>query len=106
MTDVLVVFITTPLADAPRIAKAIVEQRLAACVNIVPGIRSIYRWQGKIEDEPEALLVAKTARDRFDALRDGVKQLHPYTVPEIIALPVVAGSPEYLAWVSAEVKAE
>lgn len=105
MTDALVVLVTAPTADrAAEIARAVVEERLAACGNVLPGLRSIYRWEGKIEDEAEALLVLKTTRDRFEALRARILALHPYQVPEVIALPVEAGSAPYLAWVLAETR--
>lgn len=105
MTDALVVLVTTPTPErAAEIARAVVEERLAACGNVVPGLRSIYRWEGKLEDEPEALLVLKTTRDRFEALRDRVVALHPYQVPEVVALPVEAGSAPYLAWIAAETR--
>jgi len=95
----IVVFITTSNEDeAVRIAKALVEARLAGCVNIVRNIRSIYSWQGKIEDEPEVLMVVKTQKSHFNALSAKVKEIHSYTVPEIIALPIVEGSEEYLKW--------
>ncbi len=103
MTDALVVLVTTPTPErAAEIARAVVEERLAACGNVVPGLRSIYRWEGKVQDEPEALLVLKTTRARFEALRDRVLALHPYEVPEVIALPVEAGSARYLAWIAGE----
>jgi periplasmic divalent cation tolerance protein len=103
MTDAIVVLVTTPTAErAAELARALVEERLAACGNVVPGLRSIYRWEGKIEDEAEALLLLKTTRARFGALRARVLELHPYQVPEVIALPVEAGSAAYLAWISAE----
>ena len=84
--------------EAAKIARTLVEARLAACVNIVRGIRSIYSWQGKIEDEPEVLMMAKTQKGLFDSLSKKVKELHSYSVPEIIALPIVEGSAEYLKW--------
>ncbi len=103
MTDALVVLVTTPSPErAAEIARALVEERLAACGNVVPGLRSIYRWEGKVQDDAEALLVLKTTRARFEALRDRVLALHPYQVPEVIALPVEAGSVRYLAWIQAE----
>lgn len=95
----IVVLITAPNEDkAAQISHALVEARLAGCVNIIKGIRSIYHWQGKIEDEPEVLMMAKTQRHLFPALLKKVKELHPYTVPEILALPIVEGSAEYLNW--------
>ena len=102
-TDALVVLVTTPTPErAAEIARAVVEERLAACGNVVPGLRSIYRWEGRVQEDAEALLVLKTTRARFDALRDRVLVLHPYEVPEVIALPVEAGSARYLAWIGAE----
>src|SRR5512133_546946 len=102
MTDAVVVLVTAPSADvAATIARALVEERLAACGNVLPAIRSIYRWEGKVQDEAEALLVLKTSRARLEALRDRVLALHPYQVPEVLALPVEAGSAAYLAWLAA-----
>ncbi len=102
-TESLVVLVTAPTAEkAAEIARAVVEERLAACGNVVPGLRSIYRWEGKVQDDAEALLVLKTTRARFEALRDRVLALHPYEVPEVLALPVEAGSAGYLAWIAAE----
>jgi periplasmic divalent cation tolerance protein len=101
--DPLVVLVTTPTPErAAEIARALVEERLAACGNVVPGLRSIYRWEGRVQEDPEALLILKTTRARFEALRDRVLALHPYQVPEVIALPVEAGSAPYLAWIAAE----
>ncbi len=103
MTDALVVLVTTPTPDrAAEIARALVEERLAACGNVVPGLRSVYRWEGKVHDDAEALLVLKTTRARFEALRDRVLALHPYEVPEVIALPVEAGRARYLQWIAGE----
>lgn len=100
MTGSIVVYITVPNPEeGEKIARALVEKRLAACVNILPGLRSIYRWQGKICDDKELLLMAKTTVALFDALEKEVKALHSYKVPEIIALPIVAGSKEYLNWI-------
>jgi len=97
--DEIVVFITASNEDeAAKIAKALVESRLAGCVNIIKNIRSIYRWQGKIEDEPEVLMIAKTQKSLFNDLSKKVKELHSYTVPEIIAMPIVEGSEDYLKW--------
>lgn len=93
------VFITVPNEDEGAvIAKALVESRLAACVNIVKNIRSIYSWQGKIEDDSEVLMIAKTRRKLFSDLESRVKELHSYDVPEIIAVPIVSGSGDYLKW--------
>jgi periplasmic divalent cation tolerance protein len=101
----VVVLVTAPTAErAAEIARALVEERLAACGSVVPGIRSIYRWEGKVQDDQEALLVLKTTRERFEALRERVLALHPYQVPEVIALGVEAGSAPYLAWITAETR--
>jgi periplasmic divalent cation tolerance protein len=102
MTDVRVVLVTCPSADtAASLARALVEEGLAACGNLVPGVRSIYRWEGKVVDEPEVLLVLKTTAARFEALRARVVALHPYEVPEVVSLAVEAGHAPYLAWVEA-----
>jgi periplasmic divalent cation tolerance protein len=79
-----------------------VERRVAACVNLVPRVRSVYRWKGKVEEAPETLLVVKTAAARLPALLAAVEELHPYEVPEAIALPVEAGLAPYLDWVVGE----
>ncbi len=97
--DEIIVFITASKEnEAEKIAKGLVEARLAGCVNIVRDIRSIYMWQGKVEDEKEVLMIAKTRKKFFNAFEKKVKELHSYTVPEIIAVPVVEGSKNYLAW--------
>ena len=104
MSEHLVVFSTVGRAeDAERIARALVERRLAACVNVVPGLVSVYRWKGKLEKDDERLLVIKTRRDRFAALREALASLHPYELPEILALPVESGSPAYLEWLDESV---
>ena len=87
-------------ACAERIARTLVEEGLAACVNILPPMQSIYRWKGKIEDTAEQLLVIKSAVARFPAIRDRLRALHPYELPEIISVPIVDGLPEYLAWLN------
>ena len=103
MAEYIVVLITAPNEEeAAKIARELVANRLAACVNIIGGLRSLYRWQGKIEDEEEVLMVAKTRRELFEGLQKKVKELHSYSVPEIIALPIVGGSEEYLKWLSEE----
>lgn len=86
--------------DAERIAAALVERRLAACVNLVPGVRSIYRWKGGVERDDEQLLVIKTTGEQLEALRAAIVELHPYEVPEVVALEVVGGHAPYLDWVA------
>jgi len=102
MTDesrVVVVLVTAPSADeAARIGRILVEERLAACVNVVGPIRSIYRWQAKIEDEQEHLMLVKARHVDVDAVAARVRAVHPYDVPEVIALDVTGGSTPYLAW--------
>src|SRR5438309_8197435 len=99
--DALVVLITAASREeAERIARRLVEDRLAACVNIVPEVRSLFIWQGKFSQEDEVLLVVKSRRARFRELATAVRQLHSYSVPEIIAVPVLVGSSDYLRWVA------
>jgi periplasmic divalent cation tolerance protein len=103
MTDKIVVLSTCGSAEeAHRVARALVEKRLAACINVIPGIRSIYRWKDAIEDEEEVLLAIKTSRELLQELRDEMERLHSYEVPEVIALAVVDGSERYLAWMTRE----
>ena len=89
--------------DAERIARALVERRLAACVNVVPKVVSVYRWKGEVSRDEELLLVIKTRRERLEALREALVGMHPYEVPELVALPVEAGHEPYLAWVDESV---
>jgi periplasmic divalent cation tolerance protein len=102
MTDKIVVLVTCGSAgEARRIARALVENRLAACGNALEApVRSIYRWKRKVEAAREYLLIIKTSRRRFAALEKAVKRLHTYDVPEIIALPIVVGAPHYLSWIA------
>lgn len=94
------------LRSARRVARALVEERLAACVNILPIEQSIYRWRGKIESARERLLVIKSERRAYHAIERRVRTLHPYELPEIIAVPLVAGHRRYLAWISNPDKAQ
>jgi periplasmic divalent cation tolerance protein len=106
MTDKIVVLTTCDSQElAANLARDLVDRRLAACVNIIPGARSIYRWKEKVEDTTEWLLVIKSRRDLFPALRAAVEKLHTYEVPELIALPVVEGAEPYLAWLDRELTA-
>ncbi len=99
MSDYIVVLITAPNEDeAVKISKSLVEEKLAGCVNIVRNVRSIYSWQGKIEDDSEVLMIVKTKSDLFEELEKRVKSIHSYTVPEIIGLKIKKGSENYLKW--------
>ena len=98
--------VTCPRDKAAEISRQLVQERLAACVNIVPGLRSIYQWQGEICDDEEALLVIKTRAALFPALKDRVLALHPYEVPEVIALPIIEGHAPYLQWIEGETRGE
>ncbi len=106
-TGAIVVMVTAPgLESATGIARALVTEGLAACVNIVPGVRSIYVWDGKLCDDSEALCVAKTRRDLFDRLRTRVIELHPYDVPEVLAFDLDDGNASYLEWVRGATRAD
>lgn len=96
----VVVFVTaSSVEEADRIGQALVHERLAACANLVPAITSSYWWRGRVERAGEALLILKTRQDLVDALSARVRALHSYTVPEVIAFPIVAGNPDYLHWI-------
>ncbi|HME72470.1 MAG TPA: divalent-cation tolerance protein CutA [Myxococcota bacterium] len=100
---VQVVLVTAPDAEVgARLARVVVEERLAACVNLVPGVRSIYRWAGAVQEDDEVLLVIKTREDRVAALSRRVHELHPYELPELIAVGVLGGSERYLEWLRGE----
>ncbi|MET0328199.1 MAG: divalent-cation tolerance protein CutA [Luteimonas sp.] len=99
--DALACFSTCPDADtAERIARALVEARLAACVNLLPGVRSVYRWDGDVVVDDEVLLMIKTTAGHLPALRERLVALHPYETPELIACPVADGLPAYLQWIA------
>ena len=108
MTDKIVVLSTVAsVEEAQRVARALVEKKLAACVNLIPGVRSVYRWKGAdvenaIVDEEEVLLVIKSSRALIQELTDEIERLHSYEVPEVIALQVVDGAERYLAWMNRE----
>src|SRR5438034_10549800 len=106
MKEIMV--LTTADSDelARKIAGALVEAGEAACVNIIPGIRSIYRWQDKVVDEGEILLFIKSSEDRFDAIRSRIRSLHPYQVPEVISIPIIPADAEDLQWRPDEITAE
>ena len=104
MQEFIVVYVTAGSAEeADRLARSLVDERLAACVNRIKSVQSVYRWQGKIEQSEEELLIIKTSRDRFAALEKRVRELHSYSVPEVIALPVIEGSSNYLKWIKEQV---
>jgi periplasmic divalent cation tolerance protein len=101
MGEPVIVLSTVSRPDhAERIAQTLVERRLAACVNVVPGVLSLYRWEGRMQREVERLLVIKTTRERFEELHHALLELHPYDVPEVLALPVIGGNPAYMQWVA------
>ena len=105
MTDKIVIFVAVGnSSDAALLAKSLVEKRLAACVNLVPGISSWYWWEGKVNEDQEVLLMMKTSRDKFAALEKEVLRLHSYAVPEIIAVQIVEGSKNYLSWIEESLK--
>jgi len=102
MENVRIVFISLPREEARGMAKTIVEERLAACVNIIPKIESYFWWEGKIENDEESLLVAKTSQQKVEKLIIWVKDNHPYPIPEVITVPLAEGLPDYINWVIEE----
>ncbi|HWE24226.1 MAG TPA: divalent-cation tolerance protein CutA [Myxococcales bacterium] len=105
MTDALLVFTTLPSADkAAEIAKMLVQEKLVACVNVLPAVRSIYRWQGKLHDENEVLVLMKTRAEHLERLKLRLLEVHPYEVPEVLAVPVESGYQPYLDWIAGETK--
>jgi periplasmic divalent cation tolerance protein len=103
MTGAIFVYVTAPDLDvAERIGTAIVEEGLAACANLLPGMRSIYRWKGAVERADEIVVLLKTTPSRFDALEARVRELHPHETPCVVALPITQGSAPYLDWIAAE----
>jgi periplasmic divalent cation tolerance protein len=107
MTDALLVLTTFANADdAARVVRTLVEERLVACGNIVPGVRSLYRWKGGIADEHEVLVLLKTRKQDWTALLSRLHELHPYEVPECVAVRMAAGAPRYMAWLEAALEPE
>lgn len=105
MQQVLLILTNAPdEATGHAIARSLVEQKLAACVNLLPGVRSVYRWQSAIEEAEEITMLIKSTPERYAELETAIRRAHPYEVPEIIAVPVTAGLPEYLGWVGLETK--
>ena len=104
MTDILLVYITTPgKEEAKRIAGVLIEENLAACANIIPAVDSLYRWQGELRHSEESLLLLKTRKKAFSRLAERVKEIHPYELPCIVALPLADGLPGFLDWAAGEV---
>ncbi|MBS0213477.1 MAG: divalent-cation tolerance protein CutA [Proteobacteria bacterium] len=106
MSALLVLCTCPDAANAQALADSLVERRLAACVNLLPGVRSVYRWQGRVEQADEVLLLVKTTDDRFEALQEQIVRMHPYAVPEVLAFKAVDGLPAYLGWVETETRDE
>ncbi|HEY3838430.1 MAG TPA: divalent-cation tolerance protein CutA [Bryobacteraceae bacterium] len=105
MTDKIVVFTTCGSEEeARRLASALIEKRMAACVNITSPVTSVYRWKGALEQSQEWMLIIKSCRARFEELRHVLEAAHSYELPEVLALPVVEGSPNYLSWLEDETR--
>jgi periplasmic divalent cation tolerance protein len=105
MTDKIVVLSTCGSSDeARKLARHLVETRVAACVNVVPGVYSVFHWEGKVDESAEWLLVIKSTRERLQALRIELQKMHSYVVPEVVALPIVDGSSDYIEWIGREVE--
>jgi periplasmic divalent cation tolerance protein len=107
MTDALLVFTTfASEEDAARVVRTLVEERLAACGNLLPGVRSIYRWQNGVADEREVVVLLKTRKQDWTALMSRLHELHPYQTPECIAVRIAAGAPAYMAWLESALEPE
>jgi periplasmic divalent cation tolerance protein len=107
MTEALIVFTTfASEADAARVARALLEERLVACANLLPGGRSIYRWQDEVKDEREVVVLMKTRKQDWSALVSRLHDLHPYDTPECVAVRIAAGAPKYMAWLDASLAPE
>ena len=107
MTEALIVFTTfANVADAARVARVLVEERLIACANLLPGARSIYRWQDGVRDEPEVVVLMKTRKQDWTALLSRLHDLHPYDTPECVAVRIAAGAPKYMEWLEAALAPE
>lgn len=103
MNEVVILIATPSYEEGEKIARALVETRLAACVSVLPGVTSFFSWEGKLSMETEVLLIVKSKRELFQKLCEAVKKIHSYSVPEIIALPIVEGASDYLKWVGEHV---
>ena len=107
MTDKIVVLVTASnVRECKKIARRLVEKNLIACANVLPALRSLYRWKGKVVDEKECLMILKSGREQFPLLRAEIEKLHSYSVPEIIALPIIDGAPNYLNWITESIAAQ
>jgi periplasmic divalent cation tolerance protein len=107
MSDEIVLYVTVPNGEeAQHIAESLVSERLAACVNIIDGIRSVYWWQGEVHRDSELLMIIKSTKERYEALEERIKQLHSYSTPEVIALSIECGSSDYLKWLRASTTPE
>ena len=104
MSDEVVMLTTSPVDNAPSIARALVERRLAACVNLLPQVRSVYRWQGAVEEADEVLMVVKSMRQQVRSVDAALRELHPYEVYELVVLPVEGGAESYLEWIRESVE--
>jgi periplasmic divalent cation tolerance protein len=106
MNSILIVSTADTLKLAEEIASALVENHEAACVNIVPGIRSVYRWEGKMTEDEEVLLLIKSVKEKFEAIRYRIRSIHTYQIPEVIALPITDGDANYLNWLRKQLSAD
>jgi periplasmic divalent cation tolerance protein len=108
--DILIVYCTFPAGEeaglAAEIAQTVVEEGLAACVSLIPQVRSFYRWEGELYADPEQLAIIKTTAERFEALRERIVEMHPYDCPEVVAVPISHGHPAYLSWVRDETETD
>ena len=104
MTAVMIYVTASGEEEARKIGRALVEQRLAACANVLPGVTSIYWWQGKVEEGPEASLILKTTADKVEALTARVRELHSYAMPCVVALPISGGNPDFFTWIETETR--
>ncbi len=102
--EVVLVLVTAPPAEGPGLARTLVDEGLAACVNLLPEVTSVYRWKGQVHEDGETLLIAKTSREGSAALIRRVEEVHSYDVPECIVIPVTSGLPAYLDWVIHEIR--
>jgi periplasmic divalent cation tolerance protein len=107
VTEALIAFTTfASEADAARVARVLVEERLVACANLLPGARSLYRWEGRVADEHEVVVLLKTRKQDWTALLSRLHELHPYDTPELVAVRIAAGAPKYMAWLEAQLDPE